>query len=108
MSMQGCGFCVPAKNKIARMQQAGFSDQAIIDSFIKQYGPDIYRAGPSSYFWLVPYGALILGAGAIFWFVGRYSRHPAAAGAAGAPVPDDPVYARYREAIEKESGRINS
>ncbi len=108
MSMQGCGFCVPAKNKIARMQQAGFSDQAIIDSFIKQYGPDIYRAGPSSYFWLVPYGALILGAGAIFWFVGRYSRHPAAAGASGAPIPDDPVYARYREAIEKESGRINS
>jgi cytochrome c-type biogenesis protein CcmH/NrfF len=108
MSMQGCGFCVPSKNKIARMQQAGFSDQAIIDSFIKQYGPDIYRAGPSSYFWLVPYGALILGATAIFWFVSRFSRRSAAAGGPGVPVPDDAVYARYREAIEKESGRINS
>lgn len=110
MSMQGCGFCVPSKTKIARMQQAGFSDQAIIDSFIKQYGPDIYRAGPSSYFWVVPYAALALGAAAIFWFVSRYYRTPSpASGPANLPdVPsEDPVYARYREAIDKESGRMD-
>jgi cytochrome c-type biogenesis protein CcmH/NrfF len=106
MSMQGCGFCVPAKTKIVKMQQAGFSDQAIIDSFIKEYGPDIYRAGPSQFFWLVPYGALVLGAGAIVWFVRRYYKgQPAVAG--GPAAPDDPAFAKYRDAIEKEVGKLD-
>jgi cytochrome c-type biogenesis protein CcmH/NrfF len=108
MSMQGCGFCVPTKNKIARMQQAGFSDQAIIDSFVKQYGTDIYRAGPSSFFWLVPYGSLVLGAGAILWFVIRYAKSPAPAVAGGAPMVDDPEYARYKDTIERDMGRFDS
>jgi len=102
MSMQGCGFCVPTKNKIARMQQAGFSDQAIIDQFKKQYGPDIYRAGPSDYFWAVPYGALILGAGAILWFVLRVAKPPVPA------VVGDPEYARYKDTIERDMGRFDS
>jgi cytochrome c-type biogenesis protein CcmH/NrfF len=106
MSMQGCGFCVPAKAKIVKMQQAGFSDQAIIDAFMKEYGADIYRAGPSSYFWLVPYGALVLGAGAILWFVTRYYKGGPAT-ALGPAIPDDPSYARYREAIEKEAARLD-
>ena len=106
MSMQGCGFCVPAKTRIVKMQKAGFSDQAIIDSFIKEYGPDIYRAGPNHFFWLIPYGALVIGAAAIFWFVSRYyQRSPAAAGAA--PSVEDANLARYRETIEKEVGRFD-
>jgi cytochrome c-type biogenesis protein CcmH/NrfF len=104
MSMQGCGFCVPAKLKIVKMQKAGFSDQAIIDSFIKEYGPDIYREGPNQYFWLIPYGSLLLGAGAIVWFVRRYYKKPAAQ---PAPVAStDAEYARYRDAIEKEVGKL--
>ncbi len=106
MSMEGCSFCVPAKTKIVKMQQAGFSDQAIIDSFKKEYGPDIYRAGPNQFFWMIPYGALLLGASAIFWFVNRQYRG-AQALAGGAPPPDDPVLARYQDAIEKESGRYD-
>ncbi len=102
MSMQGCGFCVPAKTRIVKMQQAGFSDQAIIDSFIKEYGPDIYRAGPNQYFWMIPYGALVLGAGAIFWFVTRNFRRAPAAPASSSP-SDDAVLARYRDTIERES-----
>jgi len=106
MSMQGCGFCVPTKTKIVKMQQAGFSDQAIIDSFIKTYGKDIYRAGPNQYFWMIPYGALVLGAGAIFWFVRL--RVPGTQLAAGDPhAIEDPVLARYRDTIEKESGRFD-
>jgi len=108
MSMQGCGFCVPAKNKIARMQQAGFSDQAIIDQFKKDYGNDIYRAGPSNFFWLVPYGSLVLGAGAILWFVLRYAKAPVPAVVGGAHMVDDPNYARYRETIERDMGRFDS
>ena len=106
MSMQGCGFCVPAKNRIVRMQKAGFSDQAIIDSFVKEYGPDIYRAGPNNFFWLIPYGALVLGAAAIFWFVRTYTKRTVPA-AAGVPQIDDPVLARYRDTIEKEAAKLD-
>jgi len=107
MSMEGCGFCTPGRAKIARMQKAGFSDQAIIDSFMKEYGPDIYRAGPSNYFWMVPYGSLLLGAAAIFWFVSRYYKGaPIPAPAGGTSAQPDAEYARYREAIEKEVGKL--
>lgn len=110
MSMQGCGFCVPAKTKIVRMQKAGFSDQAIIDSFVKQYGPDIYRAGPNNFFWLVPYLALVLGAGAILWFVRGYSKTGRTA-IAGVPssrdLTDDANMSKYRDTIEKEVGRLD-
>ena len=88
------------------MQKAGFSDQAIIDAFVKQYGPDIYRAGPNNFFWLVPYGALLIGAAAIFWFVRRFFR-TAPAAVAGLPVMDDPAFLKYRETIEKEVGRYD-
>ena len=107
MSMQGCGFCVPTKTKIVKMQKAGFSDQAIIDSFIKEYGPEIYRAGPNYYFWMLPYGALLLGAGAIFWFVSRQYRGGRVLAGSGGPAIDDPVLARYRDTIERESGRLD-
>ncbi len=106
MSMQGCGFCVPAKTKIVKMQKAGFSDQAIIDSFVKQYGPDIYRAGPNNFFWLIPYAALVLGAGAILWFVRGYSKRSLAA-VAGGPSVDDANMLKYRETMEKEVGSLD-
>src|ERR1017187_8453424 len=38
MALQGCGFCNPARVKIAKMQQAGMTDKPIIDVFIKEYG----------------------------------------------------------------------
>ena len=58
MALQGCGFCNPARVKIAKMQLAGMKDQDIIATFVKEYGPDIYRADPNSFFWVIPYGAL--------------------------------------------------
>lgn len=108
MSMQGCGFCVPSKTRIVRMQKAGFSDQAIIDSFIKDYGPDIYRAGPNSFFWLVPYGALVLGAGAILWFIRRYYKVKPSDAGRDAKRQEDVAFVKYRETIEKEVGRFDS
>ena len=106
MSMQGCGFCVPVKLKIVKMQKAGFSDQAIIDSFVKEYGPDIYREGPNQFFWVIPYGSLLLGAGVIFWFVRRHYRSSTPVAATPAPV-SDAQYAKYREAVEKEVGKLD-
>jgi len=89
------------------MQQAGFSDQAILDQFMKQYGTEIYRAGPSDFFWLVPYGSFVLAAGAILWFILRFAKKPPKAVVGGPPIPDDPEYTRYRDTIERDMGRLD-
>jgi hypothetical protein len=86
------------------MQQAGMSDQAIIDTFIKENGPQVYRAAPSAWGRLVPYLALIPGLVLVWWFVRRYYRKPALA---GAPPIDQGEYSRYREQIEKDLARLD-
>src|ERR1019366_8287720 len=75
MALQGCGFCNPARVKIAKMQLAGMKDGPIIDTFVKEYGAGIYRPDPNNYFWVIPYGALGLGLLAIFFFL-RQSFRP--------------------------------
>jgi hypothetical protein len=47
-SMLECRFSKPAKERIARMQAVGMSDQQIIDAFVRDYGPGIYLAPPSA------------------------------------------------------------
>jgi cytochrome c-type biogenesis protein CcmH/NrfF len=97
-SMLGC-WSHSAKEKIAGMQQAGLSDQAIIDDFIKEYGAAIYRGAPNAFGWLIPYLALALGGAAVIAFVKR-ARRPrlATAGAAAG----DPKLERYSDQIERE------
>jgi cytochrome c-type biogenesis protein CcmH/NrfF len=108
MSAGQCHFCKPARTKIYKMESAGISDSQIIQSFIQEYGEKIFRHDPNSYFWIVPY--LSLGAGVIvIWFVlrrirGHHHLRPAVAG--GPPVDDDPTLARYRDAIEKDTARL--
>lgn len=104
MSSGQCHFCKPTRTKIYEMQKSGMDDSAIIASFVKQYGQSIFRADPNSFFWLVPYLSLAAG-GVLVWFVvkklrGTKNLRPAVA---GAPPDDDPVLARYRDQIEKET-----
>lgn len=99
-----CHFSSPAKQRIIRMQKAGVSDQAIIDSFIKDYGQGVYRASPNSLGWIVPYTTLLAGLFLIWWFVKRYYRRPAAAGAA--PEVDDAQLSQYRAQIEKDLAHL--
>lgn len=101
-----CGFSKPAKQRIMQMQQAGMSDQAIIDAFVKENGPAILRAVPSQWGRLIPYLALLPGLFLIYWFVRRYYHKPAAE-AAGPAVVDNSDYARYREQIEKDMARLD-
>jgi hypothetical protein len=108
MALQGCGFCNPARVKIAKMQLAGMKDKDVIDTFVKEYGADIYRADPNSFFWAIPYGALGLGLLAIYFFLRQSFRPKAAAG----PKPDSQdaeieVDPRYLEAAEKETSRLD-
>src|SRR5579863_3828412 len=94
MALQGCGFCNPARVRIAKMQQAGKTDAQIVDSFKKEYGVDIYRADPNSFFWVIPYGALGLGLLAIVFFL-RSAYQPKAAQPAAPAAPEAEVDPRY-------------
>ena len=73
---------------------------------------EIFRHDPNSYFWVVPYISLAVGAIAIFFILrriksgkpGHQPLKPSMAGAA--PSIDDPTLARYRDAIEKDTDRL--
>jgi cytochrome c-type biogenesis protein CcmH/NrfF len=108
MSAGQCHFCKPARTKVFQMESGGTSDAQIVQAFILEYGQKIFRAGPNSFFWIIPY--ICLGAGAILIvFVLRRMRthhplRPVAAG--GPPFDDDPTLARYRDAIEKDTAKL--
>ena len=109
MSSGQCHFCKPARTKIYQMQSEGMSDSAIVAAFVKEYGEKIFRRDPNNYFWIVPYISLGLGCLAIILILRRVYGHgssmkPAVVG--GAPHIDDPELARYRDAIEKETDRL--
>jgi cytochrome c-type biogenesis protein CcmH/NrfF len=111
MSAGQCHFCKPARTKIWKMQSAGMSDSQIVAAFIQEYGEKIFRHDPNSYFWLVPYISLGAGAVALFFILRRVRGHhpqlkPATAG--GPPNPDDdPTFARYRDAIERDTDKLD-
>jgi len=108
MSSGQCHFCKPARTKIFQMQQQGKSDAEIIASFVQEYGQKIFRADPNSFFWLVPYLALGLG-GVGVWMIVRRLRGTKnlTTSPAGHLVEDDPIYARYRDQIEKDTEKLN-
>jgi cytochrome c-type biogenesis protein CcmH/NrfF len=109
MSSGQCHFCKPARTKIYQAQTSGQSDAQIIQSFITEYGEKIFRHDPNNYFWTVPYISLGLGLLAIIFVLRKIKSHPSLkpAAAGHAPPPDnDPELARYRDAIEKETERL--
>ena len=94
------------------MQQSGMSNDAIVASFV-QSGEFTLLSDPNSYFWLVPYFSLALG-GVVVWMVLRRLRsgkaHPATAGRPGVVsriADNDPDFARYRDAIEKDTEKLD-
>jgi cytochrome c-type biogenesis protein CcmH/NrfF len=109
MSAGQCHFCKPARTQIYKMESQGMSDEDIIKGFVTQYGDKIFRHDPNSYFWLIPYVSLALGGFAIVFILRRVIWHhpmkPAVAG--GPPVDDDPTLARYRDAIEKDTSKLD-
>jgi cytochrome c-type biogenesis protein CcmH/NrfF len=109
MSAGQCHFCKPARTKIFNMQSQGMSDAQIVQAFIAEYGEKIFRHDPNSYFWVVPYISLGVGALAIVLILRRVRGHhplkPATAG--GPPIDDDPTLARYRDAIEKDTAKLD-
>lgn len=101
MAKRGCGFCVPAKAKIYKMQAAGMSDSAIIDTYKKEFGDKVYLADPSSFFWLTPTFVIVLGVFGIFYFVRRNQRGVLV----GAPAGRDPALDKYQAEIDREMNK---
>ena len=110
MSSGQCHFCKPARTKIYQMQRGGQSDSTIIASFVKEYGEKIFRRDPNSSFWMVPYLCLLAGAGLV-WVVIKKMRPPRTLTPAAAAGPSieaaaDPLLAKYRDAIERDTDRL--
>lgn len=104
-SMLECSFSKPAKERIARMQGVGMSDQQIIDSFVREYGPAVYLAPPNAFGWIVPYAAVAFGLGVIWLFVRKYRKPALAAAPAGLAI-DDPALAKYKDQIERDLAKL--
>ena len=69
-----CPVCQMNKAKILAMQQAGTSDQQILDQYAAENGKDILVIPPGSAGVLGPYVALGLGLIAVFFTIRRYMR----------------------------------
>jgi len=104
-AMLECGFSKPAKERIARMQAAGFSDQQIIDAFVRDYGPGIYLAQPSAFGWTVPYISVGIGLVVIWLFIKKY-RKPQPLVELNPVGPDDPALEKYKDQIEKDLANL--
>jgi cytochrome c-type biogenesis protein CcmH len=105
-SMLDCSFSKPAKERIARMQAVGMSDDQIIQAFVQDYGEQVYLSPPSSFGWIVPYAGVGFGLVIIWLFIRKY-RKPAAVTEAGPMEIDDPELAKYREQIERDLSRLD-
>jgi cytochrome c-type biogenesis protein CcmH len=105
-SMLECGFSKPAKERIARMQAVGMSDDQIIQAFVQDYGPGVYLAPPNALGWIVPYLGVAAGLVVIWLFLKKY-RKPEALTEAGPVEIDDPELARYKDQIEKDLSKLD-
>jgi cytochrome c-type biogenesis protein CcmH len=106
-SMLECGFSKPAKERIAKMQALGMSDDQIIQAFVRDYGPGVYLAPPSPFGWIVPYVGVGFGLVVIWLFVKRY-RKPRPLAEIGPLEVDDPALEKYKEQIEKDLADMDS
>jgi cytochrome c-type biogenesis protein CcmH/NrfF len=104
-SMLECSFSKPAKERIARMQAVGMSDEQIIQAFVRDYGPAVYLAPPNAFGWIVPYAGVGFGLVVIWLFIRKY-RKPAPAAEAGSMEIDDPALAKYKDQIERDLEKL--
>ena len=104
-SMLECSFSKPAKEKIARMQAVGMTDDQIVQSFIRENGPGIYLAPPSAFGWIIPYASIGAGLLVIWAFLKKY-RKPKPLVEVGPLELDDPELEKYKDQIEKDLAKL--
>ena len=76
--MLQCHYSSPARERISAMAKTGVSDDAIVDTFVKENGIQALSVPPNEGFnsliWIMPWAAGGLGLGAIAWYVRRHSK----------------------------------
>jgi cytochrome c-type biogenesis protein CcmH len=102
-SMLECEYSKPAKERIARMQAVGMSDEQIIQSFVRDGWT--YLAPPNAWGWIVPYAAVGAGLIVLWIFVKKY-RKPQPMAELGPMEIDDPALEKYKDQIEKDLANL--
>ncbi len=105
-AMLECHYSKPARIKVISMQKEGRDDDAIVAQFVKDEGRRALAAPPAEGFhllaWIMPFAVIVLGLGAIWWFVKRIGPKPATV-----PAVDDKTLGRYHEQIEKDLAQLD-
>ena len=105
-AMLECGYCAPMRKRIAAMQAAGQSDDAIVNAIVVENGKEALAVPPAQGFallaWTAPYIAVVVGLLAIWAFVRRFSakRQPA-------PEIDPQILERYHDRIENDISKLD-
>jgi cytochrome c-type biogenesis protein CcmH/NrfF len=102
-----CRTCWDNKKKILKMEEAGMSDQAILDTFAKEMGTGVVVVPPGILGSLSFYTAAALGLILVVFVIRRLSRKGPAVAAGFPGAPDDPLLARYHDQIEKEVDKLD-
>lgn len=107
-AMLECHFSKPAKERIARELAAGRTEDEIIAGFKRDYGLQVLASPPAEGFhllgYVMPFIAIALGLMAVWMFIKRFRKAPAAASGRAA---DAETMARYREQIEKDTSKLD-
>lgn len=105
-SMLECHFSKPAKERIAQKQAVGWSDEQIVQDFIREYGMAVYLAMPNAFGWIVPYASVGFGLVVILLFLRKYSK-PKPLTDLGEIEADEPELAKYKKQIEKDTENLD-
>jgi cytochrome c-type biogenesis protein CcmH len=106
--MLQCHYSEPAREKIAKLQGQGTSDETIIKSFVQEQGLSALASPPTTGFhllgWIMPFIAIGIGLAAIVFWMTRFR------GSRLVPAPtvsQNLADQRYRERIEKEMAELD-
>lgn len=103
--MLECHYSLPARQRIAKMQQEAASDAVIIDEFVKREGKKALAEPPNEGFGIMALATPVLAIGAglalIAWFLRRY-RKPNAV-----PAMSDEEVQKYQDQIDKEFSKLD-
>src|SRR6476659_1205284 len=109
--MLQCHYSEPAREKIAKMQSTGASDQGIIDSFVQESGLSALASPPTTGFhllgYIMPFIVIVLGLGAIAVWMKRFrATNEVLAPATPESQAASQIDERYRARIEKEMAEL--
>ena len=100
-----CHYSMPAREQIAKLQEASVSDAEIIKTIVREQGVKALASPPTEGFsllaWVMPFAAIALGLLFLSWFIKRQRAHAPAAEV------DPRVLERYHDQIEKDTARLD-